>query len=60
MYLVVITDKQTNQLRIYTNEMFSTLKEAEDYGKRSKLKKKDGWKAVEFDYKYFRNDNTNK
>ena len=40
MYLVVITDKQTNQLRIYTNEMFSTLKEAEDYGKRSKLKKK--------------------
>ena len=52
MYLVVITDKNTEKLRIFTNQIFTTLQEAEDFGKRSKLQKKDGWKAVEFDYKY--------
>ncbi|BAQ89268.1 hypothetical protein [uncultured Mediterranean phage uvMED] len=56
MYLVVITDKNTEKLRIFTNQIFTTLQEAEDFGKRSKLKKKDGWKAVEFDYKYFENN----
>ena len=56
MYLVVITDKNTEKLRIFTNQIFTTLQEAEDFGKRSKLKKKDGWKAVKFDYKYFENN----
>ena len=44
---------QDDQWKIFTNEVWSSKKEAEDYGKRNKFKKSIQWKVVEYDRKYF-------
>ena len=44
---------QDDQWKIFTNEVWSSKKEAEDYGKRNKFKKSVQWKIVEYDRKYF-------
>ena len=44
---------QNDVWKIFTNEVWTTIKEAEDYGKRNKFKKSVQWKVVEYDRKYF-------
>ena len=44
---------QDDQWKIFTNEVWSSKKEAKDYGKRNKFKKSIQWKVVEYDRKYF-------
>jgi len=51
MFCILI--KKDDKHILYTNEVFQTEKEAEDYAKRSKLKKKDDCRIVNYDYKYF-------
>ena len=41
-----------DQWKIFTNEVWSSRKEAEDYGKRNKFKKSVQWKVLEYDRKY--------
>ena len=43
---------QDNDWKIFTNEVWNTIKEAEEYGKRNKFKKSVQWKVVEYDRKY--------
>jgi hypothetical protein len=38
---------------MFTNHVFSTEKEAEEFAKKSKLKKKHDCRIVDYDYKYF-------
>ena len=38
---------------MFTNQIFSTEKDAIDFAKRSKLKKKHDCRIKEYDYKYF-------
>jgi|TARA_R110001592_G_scaffold10073_1_gene52496 hypothetical protein len=51
MFGVVIKDKEL--WRLFTAEIFLTLKDAEDYGIRNKFKKHQEWKAVPFKHEYF-------
>ena len=41
-----------NVWQIFTNEVWHTRKEAEEYGKRNKFKKKVQWKVLWYDRKY--------
>ena len=41
-----------DQWKIFTNEVWGSRKEAEDYGKRNKFKKSFQWKVLEYDRKY--------
>ena len=38
--------------QIFTNEVWMTRKEAEEYGQRNKFKKKVQWKVLWYDRKY--------
>ena len=40
--------------QIFTNEICDTQKEATDYAKRGNFKKKDKWKVVLYDRKYYK------
>jgi len=40
--------------QIFTNEIWETEKEATEYGVRNKFKKKDKWKVVLYDKKYYK------
>jgi len=44
---------QDDVWKIFTNEVWNTIKEAEEYAKRNKFKKSVQWKVVEYDRKYF-------
>ena len=50
MYCIVFL--KDNQWKIFTNEVWSSKKDAEDYGKRNKFKKSVQWKVLEYDRKY--------
>ena len=47
-YMYFIIFKPTNVYKLFSNEVFGTEKEAEDYGKRNKFKKVK-WKVVMYD-----------
>ncbi len=38
---------------MFSNYVFTTEKEAEEFAKKSKLKKKHDFRIVDYDYKYF-------
>ena len=44
---------QDNCWQIFTNEIWETEKEATEYAKRGNFKKKDKWKVVLYDRKYY-------
>ena len=52
MYCLIIKDNDT--LRIFTNQIWDSEKEANDYAKRNKFKKNIQWKIVPYDNKYFK------
>tara|TARA_R100000353_G_scaffold40039_1_gene31806 strand:- start:114 stop:272 length:159 start_codon:yes stop_codon:yes gene_type:complete len=43
-----------NRWQIFTNEIWDTEKEAIEYAKRGNFKKKDKWKVVLYDRKYYK------
>ncbi len=45
--------KRNDKHEMFTNQIFSTEKDAIDFAKRSKLKKKHDCRIKEYDYKYF-------
>ena len=45
---------QNDMWQIFTNEIWQTKKEAIEYGVRNKFKKKDQWKVVLYDKKYYK------
>ena len=57
MFCILIKPKDKTEYELFTNEIFNTEKETEDYVKRSKFNKKIEWKVVGYDMKYFRKDN---
>ena len=44
---------QNDRRQIFTNEIWETEKEATEYAKRGNFKKKDKWKVVLYDRKYY-------
>jgi len=50
MYCIVWL--QNNNWQIFTNEVWASRKEAEEYGKRNKFKKSVQWKVLWYDKKY--------
>jgi|TARA_R110000765_G_scaffold95594_1_gene179950 hypothetical protein len=53
MFCILTKPKGKTEYGLFTNEIFSTEKEAEDYAKRNKFSKDTKWKAVEYEPKYF-------
>ena len=45
---------QNNIWQIFTNEVWQTEKEATEYANRNNFKKKDKWKVVLYDKKYYK------
>ena len=45
---------RNDRWQIFTNEIWDTEKEATEYAKRGNVKKKDKWKVVLYDRKYYR------
>ena len=43
-----------NDWSLFTNEIWQTEKEATEYGVRNQFKKKDKWKVVLYDRKYYK------
>ena len=52
MYCLIIKDNE--DWRIFTNEVWISEDEANDYAKRNKFKKNIEWKVVPYDNKYFK------
>ena len=52
MYCLIIKDNE--DWRIFTNEVWMSKDEANDYVKRNKFKKNIEWKVVPYDNKYFK------
>jgi len=52
MYCLFI--KYKDEWILFTNEIFKTKKDAEDYAKQNKFKKSIEWKVEPFNFKYFR------
>ena len=46
MYFII--HKPKDKFTSFSNEIFNTEKEAQEYGKRNKFKKNIQWKAVEY------------
>jgi hypothetical protein len=57
MFCILIQPKGKTEYELFTNEIFNTEKETEDYARRNKFRKDTKWKVVEYDMKYFRKDN---
>ena len=60
MFCILIKPKGKTEYELFTNEIFNTEKETEDYAKRNKFGKKAEWKVVEYEPKYFRKDTPQK
>ena len=56
MFCILTKPKGKTEYELFTNEIFNTEKETEDYAKRNKFGKKAEWKVVDYDMKYFRNE----
>jgi hypothetical protein len=52
MYCLVIFNDKENRWHFFTNEVWATRKEAEEYAKRNKFKKSVKWKVLWYDKKY--------
>tara|TARA_R100000808_G_scaffold3605_8_gene12650 strand:+ start:1815 stop:2003 length:189 start_codon:yes stop_codon:yes gene_type:complete len=51
IYCVIWKKKDYHEM--FSNYVFTTEKEAEEFAKKSKLKKKHDFRIVDYDYKYF-------
>ena len=60
MFCILIQPKGKTEYELFTNEIFNTEKETEDYASRNKFGKGAEWKVVEYDPKYFRKDTPQK
>ena len=56
MFCILIQPKGKTEYELFTNEIFNTEKETEDYASRNKFGKGAEWKVVDYDMKYFRNE----
>jgi len=52
MFCLVYKNKEEPTWKLFTNEVWQTRKEGEDYGKRNKFKKNIEWKVLWYDKKY--------
>lgn len=52
MYCLVYKDKTDATWHLFTNEVWQTRKDGEDYAKRNKFKKNLEWKVLWYDKKY--------
>lgn len=52
MYCLVYKDKTDATWHLFTNEVWQTRKDGEDYAKRNKFKKNVEWKVLWYDKKY--------
>ena len=57
MFCILIQPKGKTEYELFTNEIFNTEKETEDYARRNRFGKGVEWKVVDYDMKYFRKDN---
>ena len=57
MFCILIQPKGKTEYELFTNEIFNTEKETEDYARRNRFSKGVEWKVVDYDMKYFRKDN---
>jgi len=48
MYFIIHKNKDKHRYTSFSNEIFNTEKEAQEYGKRNKFKKDIQWKAIEY------------
>jgi len=60
MFCILIKPKDKTEYELFTNEIFNTEKETEDYARRNKFGKGVEWKVVEYDSKYFNRDTPQK
>ena len=56
MFCILTKPKGKTEYELFTNEIFNTEKETEDYASRNKFGKGAEWKVVDYDMKYFRNE----
>ena len=56
MFCILTKPKGKTEYELFTNEVFNTEKETEDYAKRNKFGKGAEWKVVEYEPKYFNRD----
>ena len=56
MFCILIQPNGKTEYELFTNEIFNTEKETEDYAIRNKFHKDTKWKVVDYDMKYFRNE----
>ena len=52
MYCIVYKDKKSTEWKLFTNEVWMTRKDGEEYAKRNKFKKSQEWKVLWYDKKY--------
>ena len=52
MYCLVIWNEKEQRWHFFTNEVWATRKEVEEYAKRNKFKKTFKWKILWYDKKY--------
>ena len=52
MYCLVIFNDKEQRWHFFTNEVWATRKEGEEYAKRNKFKKSVKWKVLWYDKKY--------
>jgi|TARA_R110000851_G_scaffold189948_3_gene340323 hypothetical protein len=52
MYCIVLPTTKSPFWNVFTNEVWQTRKEAEEYAKRNKFKKSIKWKVIWYNKKY--------
>lgn len=52
MYCIIYKDKKSPEWKLFTNEVWMTRKDGEEYAKRNKFPKKQEWKVLWYDKKY--------
>ena len=57
MFCILIKSVNDKEYKLFTNEIFNTVKETVNYAERHKFKKnKYNWKVVDYEPKYFKGD----
>ena len=52
MFCIIYKDKKSPEWKLFTNEVWMTRKDGEEYAKRNKFSKKQEWKVLWYDKKY--------
>ena len=56
MFCILIQPKGKTEYELFTNAIFNTEKETEDYARRNRFGKKAEWEVADYDMKCFRNE----